>query len=388
MKEHMEASFAALQLGITFCGSIAAATGGAFVDEHVAPLLIQSFHLSPNAAKAVAIVLFVIPLSVFTILFAELVPKLFALQNKEWVCLVLSPVMRRLTELFGPIVRGLESIVKAVLSVGQRFVKALSISPESTGLHELQAAVALARTARVIGPREEKIVLAAAQLASRPLRDVILPAADISMIPARSTLIEAMLQAHLDLHTRFPVSSEEGNPQTIVGYLNFKDLVVALKMKPAMPNVEGILRPLKRLPGDLPIAQALEQMMREKIHIALVQNPDGHVLGMVTMEDIVEEMLGDIEDEFDHLPTHFHPAGQGWIMGGGVSMATVYQCLGKVPEGMTPDMGNQRLAEWSAAALGRAVNRGDVIRSQGLEVGVRKLRRRKVSEAYVSRISA
>ena len=384
MKERMEASFAALQLGITLFGALAAATGGAFVDKHLAPLLMAQWHLSPLAAQLLAMFLFVFPLSIVTILFAELIPKLFALQNREWVCLWLSPAMRRLSALVAPIVRGLERIVKALLGIGQKYFKALSAAQETTSMNELRAAVALARTARVIGAREEKIVLSAAQLASRAVGQVLIPAADISMIPLKATLTDALLQAHLDLHTRFPVCETPEDPQTIVGYITFKDLVVALKMKPSMPTVEGIIRPIKKISEDSPIAHVLEQMMREKIHIALVTDKDGAVLGMLTLEDIVEEMLGDIEDEFDHLPTHFHRAGLGWIMGGGVLMLTVYQCLGRPAEEVSTDVRAMRLAEWCAQALGRGVTRGDIVRADGLEVVVRKLRRHKVSEAFLS----
>lgn len=384
MKERMEGSFAVIQLGITLFGAIAAATGGATVDDHLSPLFMERFGLSSSAAEVLSLVVFVIPLSLTTIVFAELVPKLFAIQNKELVCLILSPVLKQLSSFVAPLVNAMERLVKAILSIFSRKVRALRLEPEAAGLHELQAAVALARTARVIGQREERIVLAAAQLASRPIKEVLLPAAEISMVPVHATLTEALLQAHLDLHTRFPVCEKADDPQSITGYITFKDLVVALKMKPSMPNVQGILRPIKRLADRTPIAQVLEQMMREKIHIALVVQPDHKVLGMITLEDIVEEMLGDIEDEFDHLPTHFHPAGQGWIMGGGVSMTTVFQCVNMAaPDGLDI-LHPPRLAEWCAAALGRGVRRGDLVRHGGLEVAVRKLRRRKVAEAFVN----
>jgi putative hemolysin len=285
-----------------------------------------------------------------------------------------------------PVVNTLERIVKAVLSLGQKRMKMLNLEQDSAGLHELQAAVALARTSRVIGAREEKIVLSAAQLASRPIRQLMLPAGEISMIPLQASLSDALLMAHLDLHTRFPVCAKEGDPQSIKGYITFKDLVVAIKMKTTAPTVEGIIRPIKRLPENMFIAQVLEQMMREKVHIALVVSTTWDVLGMVTLEDIVEEMLGDIEDEFDHLPTHFHTAGQGWIMGGGVSMETVFKCLGITAP--NPTSANLRLAEWANEMLHRPVTRGDVIRAEGLEVFVRKLRRRKLSEAFISRQNA
>ena len=80
------------------------------------------------------------------------------------------------------------------------------------GFHELHAAVSLARTKHLMGAQEEKIVLSAAQLSRRRIEEIILPARDISMIPSGLSLAEALVRAHMDLHTRFPICAEEGNP--------------------------------------------------------------------------------------------------------------------------------------------------------------------------------
>jgi putative hemolysin len=133
------------------------------------------------------------------------------------------------------------------------------------------------------------------------------------------------------------------------------------------------------------ISQVLEQMMREKLHIALVVSKDDHVRGLITLEDIIEELVGDIEDEQDSLPLHMHPTSGGWIMGGGVPMNAISSRLG-IPWSSTFAKENTlRLADWCVQMLGRALKKGEMIRKEGLQVTVRKLRRRKLSEAFVSR---
>lgn len=383
MKERMEASLAVVQLGITLVGAVAAATGGAGVNEWLMPRLQQNFGWSTPVAAAVSLILFVIPLSAFTIVFAELVPKMFAIHNKEWVCLVLSPPMYALSRIIYPVVSVLETAVKAVIRGIQRVFRT-EHADSGSGLHELKAAVAVARTARLIGAREERILLSASQFPIRPVREIQLPAADISMIPIESSLTDALLRAHLDLHTRFPVSTVEDDPQTIAGYITFKDLVVTLKMNPTSGTLREIVRPMRRFPEEMSIANVLEFMIRERVHIALVESTAGAIVGMITLEDIIEELVGDIEDEYDRLPSHIHPTAAGWILGGAVHMDTIASLTGFPRPDPLPSGRAMTFAEWATAVLGRPVKKGEIFQNQNLSINVRKLRRRKLAEAFVS----
>src|SRR5690606_19543986 len=152
------------------------------------------------------------------------IPKMFALNNREFICLKFSPVMKIFSIVAYPVITVLERVVKFFLRAGDRSGYIKKVSGDQPGLHELNAAATLARASRLIGAREEKIVLSAAQLSVRPVKEIMLPIADVSMIPLKSTLSEALLRAHLDMHTRFPVCEREDDLQSIQGYLNFKDI--------------------------------------------------------------------------------------------------------------------------------------------------------------------
>ncbi len=384
MKDRMEASLAVVQVGITFVGAIAAATGGIGSAEILGPYFKNTLGFPLFWSKMAALFAVVIPYSLVTIVFAELVPKMFALNNREFICLRLSPMMKMFSVVFYPVITVLEKIVKGTLHLGKKTRYLRGKNEDEPGLHELHAAVTLARASRLIGAREEKIVLSAAQLSVRPVREIMLPIADVSTIPLKSALSDALLRAHLDMHTRFPVCEEEGNPQTIQGYLNFKDIMMALKLNSQDPTIRGIVRPIKTVNGDTPIAQVLEKMMQEKIHIALVGDQEQRAIGMVTLEDIIEELVGEIEDEFDRLPTYVHPYAGGWIVGGGVPMSTVAQTTGIELISKPLHDGPFRLADWCAQKLSAPLHGGEVIESDGLSVTVRKLRRKKLSEASVS----
>jgi len=383
MKDRMEASLAVVQVGITLAGAIAAATGGSGVSDSLEPYLHAQFGWGTTMAKIVALVILIIPYSVIMIVFAELIPKMFALNNRELICLNLSPGMKVFTQVMYPVVSVLEAVVKGVLKLWSKSQIGKHKKEDQHGLHELTAAATLARASRLIGAREEKIVLSAAQLSVRPVGDIMLPIQDVSMIPLKSTLSEALVRAHLDMHTRFPVCEIEGDPQTIQGYLNFKDIMMALKLNSHDPTVKGIIRPIKTVKSETPISQALEKMIQEKLHIALVGDKHQMVVGMVTLEDIIEELVGEIEDEFDRLPAYIHPYGGGWIMGGGVPIAIVAQTVGVEPLPVQPGEIPSRLCDWCARHMKNPLRGGEIVDADGLQVTVRKLRRKKLSEASV-----
>jgi len=405
MKDKMEASLATIQLGITMVGVVAAATGGAGVEKMFVPYLQHTLGISGTLSGILAIVLLMIPLTFVIIVFGELVPKMLALNNKEWIVLRLSPIMKVLSQAIHPVVSVIEVTVKKVVGLLTLWS---GIKPSGQGqwLHELRAAVSLARTSKLMGEREEKIVLAAAHLSTHLVRDILIPAQDISMIYVGSSLTDALIRAHLDMHTRFPVCTKENDPQSIDGYVNFKDIVAALRVNPSDPTIKGITRPIKKVNGDTPLSQLLEAMIREKNHIVIVTSPpkgpaslrrveagevslkadgEGAVLGMVTLEDIIEELVGEIEDEFDRLPTHIHPYGSScWIVGGGVPMSAVASTAGfdwsnKFTSGKVPT-----IAEWCVQQTGQPLKGGEVIESDNLRVVPRKFRRKKVSEAMVA----
>jgi putative hemolysin len=386
MKDRMEASLAVIQLGITLFAAIAAAAGGVGAQASLAPYLAQTWHITMTLANVIAVTFVIIPLTLAIIVFAELVPKMFALNNKEWIVLRLSPIMKILAQIIAPFVSVIEVVVKKIVAAIAR-MQPETQDAQTPWLHELRAAVSLARTSKLMGAREEKIVLAAAHLSTHIARDIMIPAQDISMVYAGSTLSHALLKAHLDMHTRFPVCMVENDPQSIERYLNFKDIVSALRVNPADPTIKGISRPITKIQEDLPLSKLLEMMIQEKTHIVVVMSRDNIVLGMITLEDIIEELVGEIEDEFDRLPTHVHPCPTGWIMGGGVPMTTVASTTGL--DWSVKFTGHiPTLAEWCAQTLGTPLKGGETIEADNLRVIPRKFRRKKLQEAIVSVISS
>jgi putative hemolysin len=263
------------------------------------------------------------------------------------------------------------------------------LSDKAQDLHELKAAVSLARTAKILGAREERIVLSAASFTLRKVKDIIIPAQDISMVYIEDSLTDALIKAHCDMHTRFPVCSKKNDPQTIEGYINFKDIITVLKINPTNPSIRQITRPIKKVSEDMVLSELLETMIQERIHIVLVVSLKGRILGMITMEDIIEELTGDIESEFDRLPGYIHACGtSSWIMGGGVLMTTAAVTLGLNWQDKFSLPGKElkipTLSEWCRHKTHNKILGAEPIESDGIRVVPRKFRRKKVFEAAVS----
>ena len=380
MKQEIEKSLAVVQLGITLVGLVAGAAGGASATDDIAPRL-QNFGLSPATANVLAIIVIVLPLTGITIVGGELLPKLFALRNKEWVCLRLSPMMKMFAGSVWPIVWALEASASGLMNLIEKLWTPqphADARAESIELLELRAIANLARSSRLIGAREENIILGAARLASRPLKEIVLAAEHIRMLNADASLMDSLVAAHLDMHTRFPVAERPGDPQSIIGYVTFKDIVAILKLSPDVPSLRAILRQIPSLKEDLPIAEAMERLLREHTHIAIVRDDAEVVKGMITLEDIVEEMIGDIQDEHDLLPNHCVSSGDGWVVGGGISLPRLKEITGL---DLTTSDTAHNLSGWMIDRIGKPPEGGEVVAGNGVIGLVRKVRRQRVLEA-------
>ncbi|MCU0703170.1 MAG: hemolysin family protein [Fimbriiglobus sp.] len=385
MKRNVEGSLAGIQLGITLFGAVAAATGGAGAEERIAPAIEHATGLSAGIAEVLAIAAIVAPLTVFTILFGELVPKVFALRNKEWVCLAVSPAMKFFVTLVWPIVWLLEKSVSSLMAWGERRFAHDGGKGEAAELLELKATAAQARFTHLIGDRQERIIVGATSLTTRPVGEIMLPADAISLLHADAHVADALVAAHLDMHTRFPVSEVPGDPQKVIGYVNFKDIIAHMRLAARDGStVRTILRDIPSFPLDAPVVACLEQMIRGYVHIALVRNANGVVVGMITLEDIIEELVGDIGDEYDHLPVHISRSGRGWVVGGGISPDRLKQLTEIELPVAEADTAPRHLSEWVSRQFTEPLRGGEVVTRGPLRVVVRKVRRQNVLEAQVT----
>ena len=381
MKNRMEASLAVVQLGITVVGAIAAATGGANVDERLTPFF-EQLGASHRLSQFIALTCFVVPLSAITIIVGELIPKVLALKNPEWICTALSPLMMAFSWVVYPAVLLLEWLTTTLVKIIERLLPRRKAEDHLAGLHELRAQVNLLRASQVIGVQEERIILQASRLSTMKVKDIMMPDDDIVMVVADAPLSENLVIAHMDLHTRFPVATKKGDPQSIIGYVTFKDMVLLAKTHPGNPVIREIVRQIISLPQDMPLSEALKRMITEHHHLALVRDPSGAMVGMITQEDVFEELVGDIQDEFDRLPRHINPAGHQLVVGGGVMLGQIRDVLQR-PE-LGPNLpASTTLNDWLNHGREVPLRGGDMVVVDRVWSQVRKVRRRRITEAVL-----
>ncbi len=382
MKDHMEGSLAVVQIGITLVGAIAAAAGGAGADEMFSPILQEWLSIPKRLADALSVAVVVLPLSFITIVFAELTPKTFAIKNKEFVVLKFSPVMRVLYTILSPIVHIMENLVR--FCTKKTFTKTPDPKEaQKAAMADLRTAAAIASSSRLFGKTEEKIVLSSAMFCIRKIREIQVPLDQVYMLDAGDSIADTFVKAHLDMHTRFPVRENPSDPQSIIGYLNFKDIFLSTKMAAGSPtSARTIVRPMLRLEADTLISAALEKLMKDKQHICLVTE-GGKITGILTLEDIFEEMVGEIEDEYDFFPAYIRPFGTSLIASATAKMTDVFERLGvPAPQDLAP---TATVLQWTTQKLGRALDKNDKLKADGLLVDPRKFRRHKLMEVLITK---
>jgi putative hemolysin len=246
-------------------------------------------------------------------------------------------------------------------------------------LDEIVALAGYARLSNQISANQASIIAGVTMLSHKTAKDLMIPVEQITFLSDSQTLTQAIITAHLDPHTRFPVI--EGNDRDkVVGYVNFKELVYRMRTNPADPTLKGIIRPLHLVCEDTPCQQLLKAFVDEHEHMALVQDTNRRSVGLITLEDLVEEFVGELEDEFDKLPKMIHPLSKGvWIVGGGVPMRSLAEKL-SVP-GLSSDC---NLSDWIVKQIGHIPAVDHRLKAERLEFNVRRIRRGKVFEVLIT----
>ncbi|MDQ3661171.1 MAG: hemolysin family protein [Actinomycetota bacterium] len=272
---------ATIQIGITLAGFLASATAAV----SLARPLIEVLSFLGDAARPAAIFVVTLIITFFTLVFGELAPKRVALQRAEaWGVVVARPL-----SVFGTITRPFVWVLSKVTDVTVRLMGGdPSVQREVISKEELRDMV----SSRPGFHRMQREILSGAfDIEHRSLLDVIVPRPSVTFIDQDTTAQEALDRLLESGHSRAPVMRADADD--IVGVVHLRDLIAT------NGSVEESMRPPLALPETLPLLKALNQMRDERTHFAIVVDEYGGTEGIITLEDILEEFVGEIYDEFD-----------------------------------------------------------------------------------------
>ena len=281
------------QLGLTVIGFFASAYAAVSLVETLTNILV-GLGLERGGAHGLSLVVVTVVLALFTIIFAELVPKTLALANTERFAIALSLPIDFLARALGPLIRLLTGVTAAITRLfGANVSNEAQITAE-----ELRLIVERGGEQGVLEAEEEQMINSIIELGERRLHEVMIPRIAIVALAASATLEEAIDVIVEEGHSRIPVYEE--SIDEVVGILYAKDLLPFLKSgSDPRPAVRTLLRPPVFVPESMTIDDLLHEFQRRKVHIAIVLDEYGGTAGLLTIEDLLEEIVGEIQDEYD-----------------------------------------------------------------------------------------
>ncbi|MFE5340089.1 hemolysin family protein [Isoptericola sp. NPDC056578] len=336
---------AAVQIGVTVAGFFSAAYGASTLAPDVAPAL-ESAGLPEGAAATVALVGLTLVIAYLSLVLGELVPKRIALQRTAQVALAVGPPLDRFAVLMRPVIWLLSRSTDAVVRLlgGDPSLRSEEISEQELrdlvaahpGLHE-----------------DERRILSDVFAASeRTLGEVMRPRGDVVFLRADLSLAEAEERTRDLPYSRYPVAGEDVDD--VLGFVHVRDLARgAGAPSGTRRTVRDVARPVLDLPATGRLLPTLAEMQRTRTHLALVLDEYGGTDGIVTLEDLVEELVGDIRDEHDPLAA-VHVAG---TYDAGLTIEDFARLTGVE----LPDGPYETVAGYVLARLGRLAEEGDVV---------------------------
>jgi CBS domain containing-hemolysin-like protein len=347
----LSVTFSGAQLGITMC-SLGL---GAVAEPAVASLFASWLGESPLPAGAVPVVAIVLALSLVVFLHmvvGEMAPKNLALARAEGVAFALARPFGWFVTLLRPLILLLNGLANAL-------VRAVRVDPvdEHKLVHtaeELALVVAESGDRGTIEAQDARVISAALQLAEIDAEAAMTARVDLVGVPEDATVADVLAIAAATGHTRLPVYRDDLDH--VVGLANVKDALVRDDLgDPASTPVAAVLRPIPAVPESRDLESLLREMLERREHAALVVDEYGGTAGLVTLEDVLEELVGEIDDEFDDEGHARRRTEQVWVVPGTYRRDELERLSGLALEGGEAET----VSGWITEQVGRLVEVGD-----------------------------
>jgi len=345
-------------------------------------------------AHTVAVALAFVLITSLHVILGELVPKSLALQRAERVALAVAAPMDVFLTLTGPLTIGMSSVAGFVLrAFGTHDIRHGSVhSPD-----ELKLIVAAARTSGQLSSAQEEMLLNALELDSITARQVMVPRTKIFSLPSDLTLDEALSRVVGEQHSRVPVYDPQRGPEHIVGVLYAKDLMrwTRLRLLNAAPSavqrisqvkIGQVMHDVLVVPETKTLLDLLGEFQQRKRHLAVVVDEFGSTAGVISVEDVLEQLVGELEDEFDVASSQpaVTDANAPLVLDGAINirdLETQYEV--KLPQ----DEGFETLAGFILSRLQKMPEGGEVLDYEGRRFVVEKMDGHRIATVKIEPVS-
>ena len=375
LTENPNRFLAAAQVGVTFCGFLSAALGAERLGIYVEPELVK-LGLTEGVAGLISLIGITIVIAYFSLVFGELVPKRLALFRTEAIALASAGIIDWLAKLFRPIIWLLSRSTDFV-------VRLFGLDPaeQRTQISEEELLDLVAGHA-ALSDEERDIVEEVFNASERQIHEVMVPRTEVDFMDASLTVGKAIGLAIDKAHSRYPVA--RGSSDEVIGFIHVRDLLDTSLVTPG-GKIQELVRNIIFLPGTKGILPALTEMRKQGQHLAIVLDEYGGTDGIITLEDLVECLIGDIRDEYDdHEQEIAHEARTNdFEIDGLTSLEDLLDDAGiDIPEGPY-----ETASGFVMHFLGRIPVENDVVSVNGLRITVLSMEGKRAGKLLISRNS-
>ena len=359
----------AVQIGVTVAGFLSSAYGASTIAPSVVPLL-TNLGLPERTAGTAALIGMTLVIAYLSLVFGELVPKRLAMQNALGMTRIVGPPLQLFGQLMRPVIW--------LLSVSTNLVVRLlggdpSANREAVSAEEIKAMV---RDSDALDQAESRVLADVFDASERTVVEVMQPRHQVHFLDGQQSVAETRAEIRDTGFSRYPVTGEDLDD--VLGFVHVRDML--LVEDPEATRMAELVRPIEHIPGTVQVLSALNRMRAHAQQIAVVVDEYGGTDGIVTLEDLLEELVGEIYDEFD-ADTWPAPGGLDSILNadGTVEGGLILQEFEAATGIALPDTGGyETVGGFLMASLGRIPEAGDVVAIDGGTLEVVEVDERRV----------